>query len=166
MPQWWVAASSLAARPLLHSGLGYSLRGAARSYARKCTSVLSRPPPPFQRQLRQQQQQTWRFYSSGGGKAGPAPPLFSGYLVPIGVVGGVAAYFYVKKRAPVYCEAPTSAHKSEASMRLKLLHEQAAKLSQKMQAVRAESEEGKNKTPGPASLLAFIVRLIAPECWL
>ncbi|KAJ2582609.1 hypothetical protein GGH95_001441, partial [Coemansia sp. RSA 1836] len=179
MPQWWVA-SSIAARPLLRSELGYSLRGAVRSYAQQCVRALGRPS--FQQQP---QQQAWRraargnpvqwdhapsrLYSSSGssgGKSGSAPPPpLSGYLVPIGVVGGVAAYLYAKKRAPVYCEAPPSALKSEASMRLRLLHEQSAKLSHKMQAMREDSE-AKKRASAPASLFAFIVRLIAPECWL
>ncbi|KAJ2457059.1 hypothetical protein GGF42_002907 [Coemansia sp. RSA 2424] len=178
MPQWWVA-SSIAARPLLRSELGYSLRGAVRSYAQQCVRALGRPS--FQQQS---QQQAWRraargnlvqwdhapsrLYSSSGssgGKSGSAPPPLSGYLVPIGVVSGVAAYLYAKKRAPVYCEAPPSAIKSEASMRLRLLHEQSAKLSHKMQAMREDSE-AKKRASAPASLFVFIIRLIAPECWL
>ncbi|KAJ2008465.1 hypothetical protein GGI04_001126 [Coemansia thaxteri] len=55
--------------------------------------------------------------------------------------------------------------KSEASMRLRLLHEQSAKLSHKMQVLRDEIDVS-GKKARPLSLLAFIVRLLAPECWL
>ncbi|KAJ2743903.1 hypothetical protein GGI20_003379 [Coemansia sp. BCRC 34301] len=74
-------------------------------------------------------------------------------------------YLYIKSRAPVYCEARHSTLKSEASMRLRLLHEQSAKLSHKMQLMREESESEKQVSV-PTSLFAFLVRLIAPECWL
>ncbi|KAJ2350555.1 hypothetical protein GGH91_000013 [Coemansia sp. RSA 2671] len=182
--QQWRAAGLMAARPLIRLGPKDGLSRATRCYAQQCIQSLCRPA------IQRRSQPAWwrrapgnrlaqleptlgfgnarsggsRFHSSSR-RTGSSPSL-SGYLVPLGIVGGVAAYLYVKKRAPVYCEAP-AALKSEGSVRLRLLHEQSAKLSQKMQLMREEIEEGDKKQAAlPRSLFAFIVRLIAPECWL
>ncbi|KAJ2410079.1 hypothetical protein GGI10_004587, partial [Coemansia sp. RSA 2530] len=182
--QLWRAAGLMAARPLIRLGPKDGLSRATRCYAQQCIQSLCRPA------IQRRSQPAWwrrapgnrlaqleptlgfgnarsggsRFHSSS--RRTGSSPLLSGYLVPLGIVGGVAAYLYVKKRAPVYCEAP-AALKSEGSVRLRLLHEQSAKLSQKMQLMREEIEEGDKKQAAlPRSLFAFIVRLIAPECWL
>ncbi|KAJ2329219.1 hypothetical protein GGH92_009734, partial [Coemansia sp. RSA 2673] len=116
--QQWRAAGLMVARPFLRSELKYSLRGAVRSYTKQCMSALNRPTiqrqsqPAWRRAAhgRLAQLESWlgtgsthsgrsRFYGSYSSKAGPTPSP-SGYLVPLGIVGGVAAYLYIKQRAP------------------------------------------------------------------
>ncbi|KAI7827295.1 P-loop containing nucleoside triphosphate hydrolase protein [Kickxella alabastrina] len=78
----------------------------------------------------------------------------SGCLLPSGIVGGIALFLYTKRTAPVYSDAAAAmAPVSSASARLQILHAQASKVSLKL---------SKPQT----SLLAQLVRLLAPECWL
>ncbi|KAJ1992880.1 hypothetical protein GGI25_002682 [Coemansia spiralis] len=74
------------------------------------------------------------------------------FLAPMAVVGGLAALFYAKQR-PYHCEAAVPA-RPMASVRLQLLHDQAATVSRGMERTQAKS------------LWAHIVRLLVPECWL
>ncbi|KAJ1883845.1 hypothetical protein LPJ66_010898, partial [Kickxella alabastrina] len=88
--------------------------------------------------------------SGSSGSSGGA----SGCLLPSGIVGGIALFLYTKRTAPVYSDAAAAmAPVSSASARLQILHAQASKASLKL---------SKPQT----SLLAQLVRLLAPECWL
>ncbi|KAJ1668003.1 hypothetical protein IW140_002436 [Coemansia sp. RSA 1813] len=82
-------------------------------------------------------------------------------MAPVAVVGGVVVVFYMRRTALYQHSEAAYVIKPEASKRLKILHDQAAKLSQGMQ--RRDTEES---PPVASSLASHIVRLLAPECWL
>ncbi|KAJ2724090.1 hypothetical protein GGI07_002211 [Coemansia sp. Benny D115] len=86
-------------------------------------------------------------------------------MLPLGVVGGVAFYLYGKRKAPVYCDALVDRGGQEASMRLQLLHAQAGQVSRKaMDEVR--EKVGEVRAAETISQFGFMVKLLAPECWL
>ncbi|KAJ1960512.1 hypothetical protein GGI12_003757 [Dipsacomyces acuminosporus] len=85
----------------------------------------------------------------------------AGYLMPVGVVGGIVAFIYMK-RATVYSEAAFVV-KPEASIRLKILHEQSGKVSQGMREAKHKVQQA---SKADSSLISHIVRLLMPECWL
>ncbi|KAJ2659854.1 hypothetical protein IWW48_003260 [Coemansia sp. RSA 1200] len=110
----------------------------------------------------------------------------STWMVRVAVVGGVVVFLYMRQHtaAPFtthnFCEA-AYAVRPEASKRLKILHDQATKVSQGMhnveedmneqekaateEAIAADGEALK-KAAANGTLVTHIIRLLAPECWL
>ncbi|KAJ1834985.1 hypothetical protein LPJ63_001503 [Coemansia sp. RSA 2711] len=84
-------------------------------------------------------------------------------LVPISVIGGVVAAVYTKRT--VHCEAAVAMGPPEASVRLRILHEQAAKTARSMGAAKARVQRAA-RGGQRQSLAAHLVRLLAPEWWL
>ncbi|KAJ2642047.1 hypothetical protein GGH99_008806, partial [Coemansia sp. RSA 1285] len=112
-------------------------------------------------------------------------------MVRVAVVGGAVVFLYMRQHtgAPFtaynFCEA-AYAVRPEASKRLKILHDQATKVSRGMRGVEeeigeqekaaanaaAEEEamaadgEALKKAAASGTLVSHIIRLLAPECWL
>ncbi|KAJ2843126.1 hypothetical protein J3B02_005365, partial [Coemansia erecta] len=120
-----------------------------------------------------------RNYDRDKGNAEDSPAFSStNTLLPVGIVGGIALFFFTKRKGPVYSEASFDIGRPEASMRLKILHEQSTKMAkqmitdethaQKQQAEETENKERVDDTRKRAnlSLITHMIRLLAPECWL
>ncbi|KAJ2606853.1 hypothetical protein H4R99_000026 [Coemansia sp. RSA 1722] len=94
-------------------------------------------------------------------------------MFPVGIVGGIALFLYTKRNnGPVYSEALFDIGRNEASMRLKILHEQSTKVSKQMTnetetPEQQRMDEAQQQTKkSRLSLITHMVRLLAPECWL
>ncbi|KAJ2673370.1 hypothetical protein IWW42_002380 [Coemansia sp. RSA 1085] len=87
-------------------------------------------------------------------------------LLPLSIISGIGIVLYSRRHLTYHCEASlTSNGISEASIRLQILHAQSTKATQALdEAKQRVQQEFRDKTKG--SFVKFIIRLLAPECWL
>ncbi|KAJ2795765.1 hypothetical protein H4R21_004979, partial [Coemansia helicoidea] len=100
-------------------------------------------------------------HTGGGGSGGGGGSSGYAFLVPAGIVGGLAVAVLLKQQSPLHSEA-AHPQRAEASMRLQILHAQSRKTTRAMAAAKARVQD---EASGQA-LGTRLVRLVAAEWWL
>ncbi|KAJ2852397.1 hypothetical protein IWW36_000284 [Coemansia brasiliensis] len=108
-----------------------------------------------------QQQSYSHFRGSSRNRTSQQGPI----LVPLGIISGIGIVLYSRRHLAYHCEASSNGI-SEASIRLQILHAQSAKAAQSLDAAKKRVQAEFHGKASKKSFVKFIIRLLAPECWL